>query len=430
MMKYFMETYGCPMNTAESQALAQSLTENGHHKTERPEEADWIIINTCSVRQSAENRVYGRLGFFKTIKKEINPQLKIAVMGCMAAKSNAKEELTKAPFHVDAVLPHSERGILLSLFAKNKSENEQKPEFSFYQYHPSDDGIHAFVPIMHGCNNFCSFCIIPYLRGREINRTKEEVVQELQRHVDNGIKEITLLGQNVNSYQDGETRFPDLIRYISTHVMGKVWFRFTSSHPKDFNLNLIDALQSDKRFCPHVHVAVQHGSDRLLREMARETKRAPFENLVAEIRQRWPEVSIVTDLMVGFPSENQDDLNELYAMLDTIQFEDAFMYYYNTRPGTPAAKRTDIVPATVKSARLQELIKKQRTISHNILNKQLGQKREVLLISSAKKTKNGFLGRTQRNENVVVVNENLKAGDFVNVVLTDISGQTLLCELI
>ncbi|NIZ46664.1 tRNA (N6-isopentenyl adenosine(37)-C2)-methylthiotransferase MiaB [Entomospira nematocerorum] len=429
MGKYFMETYGCPMNTAESQALAQSLLDHGHTPATQPEEADWVIINTCSVRQSAEDRVYGRLGFFKTVKKEQNPNLKVALIGCMAAKADAKKELMRAPFYVDAVLPHNERDQFLRLFEGSQIDTTEAPQFSFYSYHPSDDGIHAFLPIMHGCNNFCSFCIIPYLRGREKSRTKEDIVQEIQRHVDHGVKEITLLGQNVNSYKDGETDFPALIRYISKHVTGKVWFRFTSSHPKDFNIELISALQSDSRFCPHLHVAVQHGSNRLLKEMCRETKREKFEALVAEVRQQWPDIALVTDLMVGFPSETEEDMQELFSMLDTVQFEDAFMYFYNTRPGTPAAKRTDTVEESVKSERLQRLIDKQRAISHDILRQQIGQNREVLLISPAKKTKGGFLGRTQRNENVVVEGSDIKVGDFVQVTLTDIKGQTLLCEL-
>ncbi|NIZ18876.1 tRNA (N6-isopentenyl adenosine(37)-C2)-methylthiotransferase MiaB [Entomospira culicis] len=428
MSKYFIETYGCPMNVAESQALAQSLEEGGHTKASAPNEADWIIVNTCSVRQSAEDRVYGRLGFFKSIRTEINPDLKVAVMGCMAAKKEAKEQLMKAPFHVNAVLPHDQRDDLIKMMSDQITD--EVPKFSFYTYHPSDDGIHAYVPIMHGCNNYCTFCIIPYLRGKEISRPKEEIAQELQRHVDQGVKEITLLGQNVNSYQDGEVDFPALIRYLSAQVKGKVWFRFTSSHPKDFNLDLIDALKSDARFCPHLHVAVQHGSDRILREMARETRRDKFEALVREVRAQWPQAALITDLMVGFPSESEEDMQALFAMLDTVQFEDAFMYYYNTRPGTPAAKRTDVVPEAIKSLRLQQLIDKQRAISHQILRKQIGQEREVLLISPAKKTENGFLGRTQRNENVIVVGKQFNVGDFVHVQLRDINGQTLLCDVL
>ncbi len=417
---YFIETYGCPMNRAESSALAQSLDNIGYTLVDNADLASWVIINTCSVRQTAEERVWGRLGFYKAMKIA-RPELKVAVMGCMAV--NVREKLLGAPFYVDQVVGHSDRDGFIQLL---NGEMRDEPSFSFFTHHASDDGVHAMVPIMHGCNHFCSFCIIPYLRGREIGRNPDEIITELKRHVAAGIKEITLLGQTVNGYRFEDIDFSALIRRITAEVAGNVWFRFTSSHPKYFTVDLITALKADKRFCPHLHLAVQHGTDNMLNAMKRQHSVEQFRTIIKEARALWPEMSLITDLMVGFPGETEEDFTELMSFVEDIRFDDAFMYQYNDREGTASFKMNDKINEDTKLARLTHLIAAQRAISHAILREQVGNKTRALLISPAKRGENGFLGRTLRSESVVVTGLHLSVGDFVDIILDDVKGQTLI----
>ncbi len=446
---FYMETYGCQMNKAESRALAGELTNIGYQEIDQPEQAAWVILNTCSVRKTAEDKVLGRLGYFKAMKKK-HP-IKVAVMGCMGER--IKEMLAKV-FEVDAIIGNfnkklfvervkedlkSAPGIPLraTQYPLKPAPNPQKAivtygilaeQYDFFSYHHPVSKSHAFVPIMHGCNHFCTFCIVPYVRGREISRDPDDIVQELQKHVDNGIKEITLLGQNVNSYHHQKTDFTALLDKISAELQGHVWLRFLSSHPKDLDPALLDILDADLRFCRHLHLALQHSSNRLLAEMNRGHTKEDFLALVHTMREKWPGMALTTDLMIGFPSETDEEFEELLEFLHIVQFDDAYTYQYNDREGTPASRRTDKVPEEVKTQRIQKMIEVQRAITQKKLSKRIGAETVVLAESTAKTQAGYLLGRNEQNENIIFPASADAIGQFVKVRIVDMKGQTLLAE--
>ena len=446
---FYMETYGCQMNKAESRALAGELTNIGYQEIDQPEQAAWVILNTCSVRKTAEDKVLGRLGYFKAMKKK-HP-IKVAVMGCMGER--IKEMLAKV-FEVDAIIGNfnkklfvervkedlkSAPGIPLraTQYPLKPAPNPQKAivtygilaeQYDFFSYHHPVSKSHAFVPIMHGCNHFCTFCIVPYVRGREISRDPDDIVQELQKHVDNGIKEITLLGQNVNSYHHQKTDFTALLSKISQELQGHVWLRFLSSHPKDLDPALLDILDADPRFCRHLHLALQHSSNRLLAEMNRGHTKEDFLALVHTMREKWPGMALSTDLMIGFPSETDEEFEELLEFLHIVQFDDAYTYQYNDREGTPASRRTDKVPEEVKTRRIQKMIEVQRAITQEKLSKRIGAETVVLAESAAKTQAGHLLGRNEQNENIIFPASADVIGQFVKVRIVDMKGQTLLAE--
>ncbi|MGL4525250.1 MAG: tRNA (N6-isopentenyl adenosine(37)-C2)-methylthiotransferase MiaB [Spirochaetia bacterium] len=450
-LTFYIETYGCQMNKAESLALCAQMMQLGYKKVDQPQDAAWLIINTCSVRQTAEDKVIGRLGLFKSLKKKHH--FKIAVMGCMGER--IKEVLAKT-YEVDAIIGNFNKKLFIERLKEDirdphakvshATEYPLKPipqkkkgivtygvlaeQYDFFHYHQSLTKTTAFVPIMHGCNHFCTFCIVPYVRGREISREPQDIIQELQKHVDNGVKEITLLGQNVNSYHHQNTDFVQLLKKISTQLTGHVWLRFLSSHPKDFAPELLDVLDSDSRFARHLHLALQHSNNRLLAEMNRQHTQQEFVNLVAEIRKRWPGMSLSTDLMIGFPSETDAEFEELLDFLDIIQFDDAFTYQYNDREGTIAARRPDKVPEETKTQRIQKMIEKQRSITQNKLQKKIGTQALVLVESTSRHDQTQMYGRSEYNENVVFAGSPDLIGKFVQVQISSRKGQTLYGEKI
>jgi tRNA-2-methylthio-N6-dimethylallyladenosine synthase len=347
--KYYMETYGCQMNKAESGALAAELQAAGYGEAVAAEEAEWVIINTCSVRQTAEDRVWGRLGYFKTLKQKYG--VKVAIMGCMAERLKEDRVLFKT-FEVDAAIGSFDKKAFVKKLAGEAFE-EPNEKYSFFRHHASDDGLRAFIPIMHGCNNFCSYCIVPYVRGREVSRPAEEIIDEIKSQYAEGIKEVVLLGQNVNSYRHGGLNFAGLLKKISREAEGDFWLRFTSSHPKDFTADLLEALRSDRRFCRHLHLAAQHGSSKILKEMNRGYTDDYYLNLLTEARAALPELEITTDLMVGFPGESDDDHAAMLSFVRACAFNDAYTYQYNDREGVAAARRTDKIDEKVKTAAAQ-----------------------------------------------------------------------------
>lgn len=447
--RFYMETYGCQMNKAESRALAGELTSLGYQEIQEPHEASWVILNTCSVRQTAEDKVLGRLGYFKAMKKK-HP-IKIAVMGCMGER--IKEVLAKT-YEVDAIIGNFNKKLFVERVKEDlKSQDThnlratQYPfrpvsqpqkaivtygvlaeQYDFFSYHHPVSKSHAFVPIMHGCNHFCTFCIVPYVRGREISRDPDDIVQELQQHIDKGIKEITLLGQNVNSYHHEKTDFVVLLRKISQELKGQVWLRFLSSHPKDLDPALLEILDQDPRFCRHLHLAVQHASSRLLKEMNRQHTKEEFLDLVKTIRQKWPGMALSTDLMIGFPGETEEDFEELLEFLHEVQFDDAYTYQYNDRDGTPASRRTDKVDEETKTRRIQKMIEVQRSITQKKLALRLGSQSLVLAERKAKSQEGYLLGRNEQNENIIFEGPPELIGEFVTVQIYDIKGQTLLAK--
>lgn len=428
--KYWIETYGCQMNFAESKALDYDFESRGWEKAGSPEEADLVLLNTCSVRQTAENRIWGRIGFYKHLKEK--KDLVLGVTGCMAQRLK-KDIKTKAPA-VDMVIGNFNKDILLSYLENHdrgfwNDDLVEDREYAFKDVHVEENDFKALVPIMHGCNNFCSYCIVPYVRGREVSRSPESVLKELHTLEEKGIKEVTFLGQNVNSYNytyaDGrEVSFTGLLEIVLDTIKGIQWFRFISSHPKDVPEDLIKIIADEQRVCSHIHLAVQHGSDAVLKRMNRGYTRSGFLKLVDTMKTKIPELSLTTDLLIGFPGETPEDLASTIQLMKEVQFDDAFTYYYNPREGTKAYSYTNALPEEVKRERLAEVIKVQREISRNIKLKRVGTLEKVLVEGVSRNNSNELLGRTSRNEMVVFPAEKELIGNFEEVLLKELQGNT------
>ncbi len=429
-MTYFLETYGCQMNVAESAAMELRLKERGWEAALDGSSADLVLFNTCSVRATAETRVMGRLAQYGAMKK--NRSFSLAVAGCMAER--LKEELkTKVPA-VDYVIGTRAKSrfddLLTALESGQRLDKvDEDPVYSFASSHLEEGAFRAFLPIMHGCDNFCSYCIVPYLRGREISRSPESVLQELALLEDSGVRELTLLGQNVNSYrfrgEDGTvTDFPALLRLVAEHVDGIRWIRFLSSHPKDLSDAAIQVMAEYPVFCRHIHLCVQHGSDRILSAMNRKYTRADYLALVERIRQSMPDVSLSTDLLVGFPGETEEDVGELLSLMEEVRFEYAYMYHYNPREGTAAFTLPNRIADAVKKERLSRVIDLQRSITRDLMRGRIGSSVRVLVESEAKRGDGDVLGRTAQDEMVVFPGTPALVGSFVDVNLSSLRGNT------
>lgn len=428
--KYWIETYGCQMNFAESKALDYDFESRGWEKAGSPEEADLVLLNTCSVRQTAENRIWGRIGFYKHLKEK--KDLVLGVTGCMAERLK-KDIKTKAPA-VDMVIGNFNKDRLLSYLESHdrgfwNDDLVEDREYAFKDIHIEENDFKALVPIMHGCNNFCSYCIVPYVRGREVSRSPESVLKELHTLEKKGIKEVTFLGQNVNSYNytyaDGrKVSFTGLLRIVLDTIKGIQWFRFISSHPKDVPEDLIKIIADEERVCSHIHLAVQHGSDAVLKRMNRGYTRSGFLKLVDTMKIKIPDLSLTTDLLIGFPGESPEDLASTIQLMEEVQFDDAFTYYYNPREGTKAYSFTDALPEELKRERLAEVIEVQRKISRNIKLKRVGTLEKVLVEGISRNNSKELLGRTSRNEMVVFPADKVLIGSFAEVLLKELQGNT------
>jgi len=444
--KYWLEIYGCQMNFAEGYALENSLKQQGWEQAGRPEEADAAILHTCSVRQTAENRIWGRIGFFKHLKQK-HPA-KLVVMGCMAER--LKVELRKKEPAIDLVVGNFEKEQLPDLI-ENLNRNhqsdttqvsptmstapspEEKP-FHFQDSHQRERDFHAFVPIMHGCNNFCTYCIVPHVRGREVSRSPQDIRRELQSLEANGVKEITLLGQNVNSYSYGDSttdptnqqhKFPDILKEIIDELDNIEWVRFLTSHPKDVPQQLIEMIASEPRLCKHLHLPVQHGSSSVLKRMNRKYTREDYLQLVTQIRSIIDEPALTTDIMIGFPGETEADFKATLDLMREVEFDDAFMYYFNPRTGTPAAGFEDQIDHQTKLDRLSEIIALQKEISRKRRAKRVGKEERVLVESLSKKNPSELLARTERDHMVVFPGDSALIGKFVQVRIDSMVGNTL-----
>ena len=423
MRKYFLETYGCQMNKAESDSLELILQKRGWESVSSDSQADLIIINTCSVRQTAEDRIWGRIGYFKKLKQ--SHSFKLVIIGCMAQR--VKEELyTTCRGTVDLVLGTLEKNNILE-YLEGLPE-EEAGTYTFQEYHSDGRSFKTFVPIMHGCNNFCSYCIVPYVRGREVSRSAEDILHEIAFLEEHNVKEITLLGQNVNSYRGTyrgkEISFPQLLELICSNISSIGWVRFLSSHPKDFSSALIDTIASNPQICRHIHLPVQHGSDRILALMNRRYTKERYLEIVSEIKEKIPGVSLTTDILIGFPGETEEDLDATLDLMQRVRYIDAYTYYYNPREGTKACTMADSLPLETKLKRLERVIALQHRISAQEKEKKVGQVRRVLVESVSKKDKTEMLGRTEGDEMVVFPEKYDTIGTFLEVKLLSCNGNT------
>lgn len=433
MKSYWLETYGCQMNTAESNAIIADLIEKGWKEADSEQNADFVLLNTCSVRQTAENRIWGRIGYYKHLKE--TKDFTLAVTGCMAER--LKEDLQKKAPAVDMVIGNFEKEILSEYLDTHDIWNDNlvsEGEYNFREIHLAENDFKSMVPIMHGCNNFCSYCIVPYVRGRETSRSPESIIKELKKLELKGVREVTLLGQNVNSYSYKENDkiidFTHLLKRILSETKLLGWIRFMSSHPKDVPENLIDLISSNSRLCNHIHLAVQHGSDKILKKMNRNYTRSDFIALTNKMKKTIPDISITTDLLIGFPGEDIKDLELTKDLMNRIGFNDAFTYYYNPREGTKAFNFSDNIEDKEKLRRLNEIIEIQRSISSDLKLKRVGNTVKVLVESISRKNKNELLARTEKNEMVVFTGNEELIGTFQEIRLKSLNGNTFKGEQI
>jgi tRNA-2-methylthio-N6-dimethylallyladenosine synthase len=400
----FIITYGCQMNEADSEKLMGQLGELGYTAAATMADADLILINTCCVRESAEKKILGKIGELKRLKTE-NPQLIIAIAGCMAQKD--RDQLLKKAPHIDLILgTNNVHG--LSEAVTRIEQTHEKIVAVFDQTEAFDvtlpakrrGTLNAWVPIMYGCNNFCTYCIVPYVRGRERSRPPQDILDEIKQLATDGFKEITLLGQNVNSYGKDMPEgldFAGLLTAIDqSNTIERI--RYMTSHPRDMTKQAIDVIAASHHICEHFHLPIQSGSDEIMQRMNRGYNRAAYREIVRYIRQVLPQSSLTTDLIVGFPGETDDMFNETLEFIGEIRFDAAYTFLYSQRSGTPAATLTDQVPELVKKERLNRLMDRQNEISLAINKALEGQVVEVLTEGPSKNDEQTFMGRTRTNK--------------------------------
>lgn len=435
--KLFIETYGCQMNVADSEVVASIMQMAGYALCDKIEEADAIFVNTCSIRDNAEQKVLSRLAYFQSLRKHHKP-LVIGVLGCMAER--VREQLV-AENGVDLVAgPDSYLDLPNLVGAAERGEKAVNVELSttetYREVIPSRIGLNrisGFISIMRGCNNFCSYCIVPYTRGRERSREPESILGELADLKAKGFKEVTLLGQNVNSYRyerpDGTVvDFPALLAMVA-QAAGEMRVRFTTSHPKDMSDETLHVIAAWPNLCRHIHLPVQSGSNRILKLMNRKYTREWYLDRIAAIRRILPGCGITTDMFSGFHSETEEDFEETLSLMREVGFDSSFLFKYSERPGTYASKHLpDDVSEEVKIARLQRMIDLQNELSLESNRRDIGHEFEVLVEGFSKRSREQLFGRTSQNKVVVFDKGNHRIGQLVRVRVTDASSATLLGE--
>lgn len=432
----FIETYGCQMNVADSEVVASVMETAGYDLTSDIKEADAILINTCSVRDNAEQRVLGRLTDIRSQKR--GKRLILGVIGCMAERN--KDELFKAG--ADLVAGPDSYLDLPNLIAQaeigDKAINvELSTSETYAKIIPTRIGVGAisgFVSIMRGCNNFCTYCIVPYVRGRERSREVESIMSEIADLEGRGYKEVTLLGQNVNSYcyegVNGTVRFPQLLATVAEAFPG-LRFRFTSSHPKDMTDETLQVIADHGNICKHIHLPMQSGSTRMLKIMNRKYTREWYMERIEAIRRIVPECGITTDVFCGFHSETEEDHRDTLSLMEWAGFDSAFMFRYSERPGTYAAEHLpDDVEDEVKGRRLKEIIDLQNRLSAESNKRDIGKTFEVLVEGFSKRSKDDLMGRTSQNKAVVFPAKGYKKGDLVMVTIKEATQATLIGEAV
>ena len=419
----YLLVYGCQMNQSDAERMMGQLRTIGYERTESMEEADLILINTCCVRETAEDRVYGKIGEIKRLKRE-NPELIFGITGCMAQKEG--DALIKRAPHIDFVLGTNKVHELTHVVQEIQAEHGHVVDVQLGETELSDDvpvaragSLSAWVPIMYGCNNFCTYCIVPYVRGRERSRLPEDIVHEVEEAVKNGYEEVTLLGQNVNSYGKDHklADFADLLKMVDK-VPGIRRVRFMTSHPKDLSDKVIAAIRDGEHLCEHIHLPVQYGSNRILKAMNRVYTVESYRDLVRRIRAAIPDVSLTTDLIVGFPGETDEDFQQMLDFLREIRYDSAYTFIYSKRSGTPAATMENQVDESVKKERLNALMAVQNEISLAINEKLLGKTLEIMVEGPSKNEPSVWMGRTRTNKIVLFVHAGEKPGDFIDVRIT------------
>ena len=449
----YLESYGCQMNFSDSEIVVSILEEAGFKTTREINEADLVLVNTCSIREKAEQTVRNRLEQFNGLKKN-NPNLKVGVLGCMAERLKSKfleeEKIVDLVVGPDAYkdLPSLVKNVEEGRDAVNVILSNEETYGDIRPVRLQSNGVTAFVSITRGCDNMCTFCVVPFTRGRERSRDPKSILKEIKDLSDKGFREVTLLGQNVDSYlwygggpkkdfrkatdlqKKTAITFDKLLDMVAKD-QPNMRIRFSTSNPQDMTLDVLYVMRKHKNICNYIHLPVQSGSDRVLEEMNRQHTRAEYIELIDNIRKILPDCGISQDIICGFPNETEEDHQDTLSLMDYVKYDFGFMFMYSERPGTPAAKKLeDNIHVDVKKRRLQEVIARQQQHGLYRTKKFVGQTVEVLIEKESKKSKKYWSGRNQQNTVVVFPKGNFKVGDFVNVKVEDCTSATLIGKVI
>ncbi len=425
--KAFVETYGCQQNVSDSETIMGMLDKMGYTMCENKEEADFIIYNTCAVRENAELKVYGNLGALKHLKARKSGVI-LAVCGCMMQQESVKEEIRRKYKHIDIVFgTHSlyrfPQILASCMFEEKRVFDVVESDGAIAEGLPSKkaEGPCAWVSVMYGCNNFCSYCIVPYVRGRERSRNKEDILSEVKECVKNGAKEVTLLGQNVNSYGNDLSEnidFADLLTLVCA-VDGLERVRFMTSHPKDISDKLIDTMAREEKICKQLHLPIQAGNDRVLKAMNRRYTRSEYMEKMKKIKEKMPEITLTTDIIVGFPGETNEEFTDTLEVLKEVEYDSIFSFIYSKRPGTPASVMEDVISAEDKKRNFDMLLTVQDEISKKKNLALLGKRVKILTEGVSKNNPNALMGRTEGGKTVNFEGGKSLIGSFVTVEITD-----------
>ena len=451
--KMYIESYGCQMNFSDSEIVASILHNEGFSTTKDITEADLVFVNTCSIREKAELTVRKRLEFYNSIKRDKNPGMLVGVLGCMAER--LKEQFLEEEKLVDIVVGPDSYRDLPNLIAQVEDGRKAVNVFLSLEETYADispvrlggNGVTAFVSITRGCDNMCTFCVVPYTRGRERSRNPESILKECQDLFNDGYREITLLGQNVDSYlwygggakkdfkkasdtaKANSLNFANLLDKVA-QVNPKLRIRFSTSNPQDMGVDVIDTMAKHENICNYIHLPVQSGSSRILKLMNRGYNRDKYLKLIDDIKQRIPDCAISMDMIIGFCTETEEDHKETLSLMDYVTYDFGYMFKYSVRPNTPAARMEDDIPEETKQRRLAEIIEKQQAHSLLHMREKLGNSYEVLIEGISKKSEQHYYGRTTYNSAVVFEKGNHRLGDYVMVKIEDCTSATLKGKVI
>ena len=431
--KLYIETYGCQMNVGDSEIVVSIMQQEGYRYTESLEDADIVLINTCSIRDNAEQRIWGRLSEMRRMRKQ-KPSLIIGIIGCMAER--LKDELTKGGSGVDIAagpdayrdLPRLVREVDNGATGINVELSKEETYAEIAPVRLDKNGVSAFIAIMRGCNNYCSYCVVPYTRGIERSRDAETIIAEARTLFENGYREVTLLGQNVNSYRTGEVDFPELLKRVA-EISPLLRVRFATSHPKDISDKLLETMASMPNICKAIHLPAQSGSTEMLKRMNRKYTREWYLERVSAIRRYMPDCAITTDLIAGFAHETEEEHKDTLSLMREVGYDFAYMFKYSERPGTFAQRNLgDDIPEDVKTRRLTEIIELQNELSAESNKRDVGKVFEILVECTSKRSDEQLSGRTSQNKMVVFDRGNHRVGDYVKVRITGCSSATLFGE--
>jgi tRNA-2-methylthio-N6-dimethylallyladenosine synthase len=452
--KLFIESYGCAMNFSDSEIVASILTEQGYNTTQNLEEADLVLVNTCSIRDKAEQTVRKRLEKYNAVKRSINPGMKVGVLGCMAER--LKDQFLEQEKIVDMVvgpdaykdLPNLLKEVEEGRDAINVILSKDETYGDIAPVRLNSNGVNAFVSITRGCDNMCTFCVVPFTRGRERSREPQSILEEIKDLWDRGFKEICLLGQNVDSYlwyggglkkdfvkateiqKATATDFAQLLEQCAI-AFPKMRFRFSTSNPQDMHEEVLHVIAKYDNVCNYIHLPVQSGSTRILKEMNRQHTREEYMALIDKIKRIIPDCSISQDMIAGFPSETEEDHQDTLSLMEYVEYDFGYMFSYSERPGTLAARKMeDDVPEEVKKRRLQEIVDLQQILSEKRTKRFLDKTVEILIEKESKKSNQHWSGRNSENVVTVFPKENYKVGDFVMVKVNDCTTATLIGEAV